>query len=384
MASNVIVGMRFGGDEAAPSFQRPVPTIISSTVSAGGTLSGVMMHHPDPDLCLTPDKTIIEESPDKGNDSGSGHTPKQVRFNVPSVSESSSSGGASMTEISIVDIAADDDLTLGTLDDTLALTDTSQLDVTVIDDDKENSPAVTTEPQFLIDSDLDITIDDQQQSKPVENGVVSRKQQRPLKPIANTATTSLKSSDDFCHREKGKYRASRKTTTNEDVLHRDKPSLYPVDENILKKPEFQTTLKVTREIQQLKTQDLDVRKRVEEKMKKLSIKTEIEEKGAMKVNKPESFTCLNSLELPAEELIRRKERDKTKQSEAAAKLISAKTKDQKSKEPDLMEFFDCDLQSETASFVLEGLPSFEPPLQTAPPNSSFKLYKHSRCWDRLI
>ena len=49
--------------------------------------------------------------------------------------------------------------------------------------------------------------------------------------------------------------------------------------------------------------------------------------------------------------------------------------------PDLMEFYSSDLQRETASLSLMGLPSLHVVSQSADPLRAFDVYQHIRVWE---
>lgn len=154
-------------------------------------------------------------------------------------------------------------------------------------------------------------------------------------------------------------------------------------EHVFNRPEYNSTLRIRTELQQIKESEVDVAKALEKKLQLSETKkTEIIEKATAKVNAKETmFSGLVSLEIPVDDLFSQAEQTKT------SKIVTSKSVKQKplpgkhSKEPDLMEFFTADLQKEHAEFSLPGLSAPSEALFTASHITAFDLYRHNRVWD---
>lgn len=153
-----------------------------------------------------------------------------------------------------------------------------------------------------------------------------------------------------------------------------------VIEHSLARPEFNSTLRVRREIQELEEKDVDLVAAVQHKLSlSHKLRNHIEEKASAKLNAGSAqFTDLISVDVPGEEVLRRAARQKTAKVKPAPKVI--KPEHEEVSAPDLMELFTADLQKETASYSLEGLPPLRPQLRTADPHRAFDVYRHVRTW----
>ncbi|XP_052082141.1 uncharacterized protein LOC127719851 [Mytilus californianus] len=153
-------------------------------------------------------------------------------------------------------------------------------------------------------------------------------------------------------------------------------------EHVFKRPEYNSTLRMRTELQQIKDSEIDVAKALEKKLQLSDTKkTEITEKATSKLNTKDSmFSGLVSLEIPVEDLCNQVEQSKSNK-------VSSKTSRPKSQtirhsnEPDLMEFFTAELQKEQGEFSLPGLSAPSESLSTASHFRAFDLYRHNRVWD---
>ncbi|KAL3861603.1 hypothetical protein ACJMK2_007628 [Sinanodonta woodiana] len=151
-------------------------------------------------------------------------------------------------------------------------------------------------------------------------------------------------------------------------------------EHMFAKPEYNSTLRLNKEIQHLKDCDIDITKALQNKLQSSeAVKTEINEKAASRVNKESeasTFQGLISLDVPVEEI-----------QAASLKPVIRPTKSTKlkstvaSNEPDLMEFFSSDLQKESVDLSTPGVNSPSEQLSTASPLQAFDLYRHNRVWE---
>ncbi|KAK3581359.1 hypothetical protein CHS0354_016202 [Potamilus streckersoni] len=151
-------------------------------------------------------------------------------------------------------------------------------------------------------------------------------------------------------------------------------------EHVFAKPEYNSTLRLNKEIQHLKECEIDITKALQKKLQSSEIvKTEINEKAASRVNKESeasTFQALISLDVPLEDI-----------QAASLKPVIRPTKSTKlkstvaSSEPDLMEFFSADLQKESVDLSTPGVNPPTEQLSTASPLQAFDLYRHNRVWE---
>lgn len=152
-------------------------------------------------------------------------------------------------------------------------------------------------------------------------------------------------------------------------------------EHVFTRPEYNSTLRMRTELEQIKGSEVDVQRALERKLKTSNKKqTEIREKAASRVNQlDEEFAGLVSLHIPVDNLCSQVEKEKTSRVKSSQATKSQISKDRK--EPDLMELFTPRLQKEHPELSVPGLPLPTESLSTASQQSAFDLYRHNRVWE---
>jgi len=154
--------------------------------------------------------------------------------------------------------------------------------------------------------------------------------------------------------------------------------------NAFAKPEFNSTLKLKSELDNLSRLEVDVDAALMNTLAKSEVKrTEVNEKASALTNRQsEQFHDLVPLEASVEGLIRRQVKLKTSKKKAKAKHQPV-SKPADDYAPDLMEFFSPDIQQESADLSLPGVPPVTFGLQSVPSDLTFSLYRHSRMWNGI-
>lgn len=145
-------------------------------------------------------------------------------------------------------------------------------------------------------------------------------------------------------------------------------------EHVFMRPEYNSTLRMRKEIESIKESHVDVVKALDKKLQiSETVSSDIREKASTKVNvSSPRFTGLVSLSVPVEDI--------DKPQTFRAKPVKARSQS-KTREPDLMEFFSTEFQRETPELSTPGLSTPSEPLITASPMSAFDLYRHNRVWE---
>ncbi|RUS72615.1 hypothetical protein EGW08_019613 [Elysia chlorotica] len=156
-----------------------------------------------------------------------------------------------------------------------------------------------------------------------------------------------------------------------------------VSEHAFARPEYNSTLRVRSELDDLCSRGVDVEKAVSTALTKSETKrTELSEKASMFTNRmSDQFGNLVDLDPSVESLCSRAVRMRTSRVRSK-KPASAAPKSAKSSHtpPDLMEFLPPDLQKESPDFSLPGIKTLTSGLLSAPPEIAFDLYRHNRVW----
>ncbi|GFS04521.1 phosphatase 1, regulatory subunit 35 [Elysia marginata] len=159
-----------------------------------------------------------------------------------------------------------------------------------------------------------------------------------------------------------------------------------VSEHTFARPEYNSTLHVRSELDELCKREIDVEKAVATALTKSESKrTELSEKASIYTNRmSDQFGNLVNLDPSVENLCSRAVRMRTSKVRAK-KVPSAAAKPSKSTHtpPDLMEFLPPDLQRESPAFSLPGIKKITSGLQGAPQEIAFDLYKHNRVWQGI-
>ncbi|KAL5015408.1 hypothetical protein ScPMuIL_009678 [Solemya velum] len=153
-------------------------------------------------------------------------------------------------------------------------------------------------------------------------------------------------------------------------------------EHVFNRPEFHSTLKMTSEIKQLKESVIDVGKAMKKRLQLTDRTSEqINEKASMKTNRESTtFLDLICLDVPVEDLCTQVQR---KQAAKVTKSMKLKQASTGRREPDLLEFFNTDIQREVADFSQTRVPPPVSSLCTATHKSAFDLYLHNQAWESI-
>ncbi|ESO95653.1 hypothetical protein LOTGIDRAFT_231887 [Lottia gigantea] len=160
-------------------------------------------------------------------------------------------------------------------------------------------------------------------------------------------------------------------------------------EHVLARPEYNTTLKISEELKDLKASKPKVAQTLKQKLKSSEeTRTDINEKASVKVNRNgELFSGLvgvdpdiNKLCLEVERGITGKVKPKVKSTNKGS-TASGKKSDPKA--PDILEFYTDDRQREIPDLSLTNITIATESLSTADPMTAFDLYRHNRVWDTL-
>lgn len=152
-------------------------------------------------------------------------------------------------------------------------------------------------------------------------------------------------------------------------------------EHVFTRPEYNSTLRMRTELEQIRESQVDVDRAVQHKLQSSDKKLiEIREKAASRVNREEEeFAGLVSLEIPVNSICSQAEKEKMGRVKMNKVAKAQANKDKQ--EPDLMEFFVPELQKELAEFSIPGLSTPSECLSTASHRSAFDLYRHNRVWE---
>ncbi|KAH9513526.1 hypothetical protein Btru_033269 [Bulinus truncatus] len=152
-------------------------------------------------------------------------------------------------------------------------------------------------------------------------------------------------------------------------------------EHIFARPEFNTTLKIRSELDNMSHQEVDAVKALETALANSESKrTEINEKAASCTNRTsKQFWDLVDIDPSVETLCERVVRMRTSKIPTKTKFVKVDKKIEE-KAPDLMEFFTSDLQKETPDLSMPGMTQISPKLAIAPHEKAFDLYCHNRMW----
>ncbi|XP_067879717.1 protein phosphatase 1 regulatory subunit 35 [Heterodontus francisci] len=147
-------------------------------------------------------------------------------------------------------------------------------------------------------------------------------------------------------------------------------------------PEYNTTLVLGQELQQLKEVGFDARRAATEQLKRSSVTRQcVEGKVAEGLNVPKDlqrYKGLVSLEVPVDEVLSMAVQEKmllVKPRAESKKVVGTEA-------PDLMIFYDpLELLTESPYLAVEGLPALKVQAQPKPAASSFDLYRKLQQWE---
>ncbi|CAH1793166.1 unnamed protein product, partial [Owenia fusiformis] len=317
-------------DDSVPMKYKPTPLLDSRLASA------------DPDLCLTPEKSDNLRNKIKENGGQSKH--RQVKFSLgeqagQTLASKSNKKPSHLTEVK-----------------------------STVNKGKENIARSDYEPplsktyQYVCQGNTSKT----NQNVRIINEKVAKKTDTGTSNKISDSKESLaergKTGEKLCKNPQG-YQFPFETRS---YLKKDVLSELP--ESVLTRPEYNTSVKLKKEIDELKSRELTITDSIIKKATTSKVKARVEEKVSKKLNaKTAGFRSLTSVEVPGDEFL---EAVAYEQASRAAQLKSdgkaAKTSSKpKPSPPDLMEFFSSDLQKDTASWSL-GEPPKPHKLRTAP------------------
>ncbi|XP_005108887.1 uncharacterized protein LOC101849004 [Aplysia californica] len=157
-------------------------------------------------------------------------------------------------------------------------------------------------------------------------------------------------------------------------------------EHAFARPEFNSTLRVRSELDDLCEQEVDVQAAVLDTLAKSELKrTEMNEKASLYTNhSSDQFHNLVDLDTSVETLCERIVRMRTSKATGKKKAsLYGKKPIQSDRAPDLMEFFSPELQRETPDLSLPGVSYVTSKLLTSPHDIAFDLYRHNRLWNGI-
>lgn len=157
-----------------------------------------------------------------------------------------------------------------------------------------------------------------------------------------------------------------------------------VSEHTFARPEYNSTLWVRSELDELCNSEIDVEKAVASALTKSESKrTELNEKASMFTNRmSDQFCNLVNLDPSVENLCLKAVRMRTTKARVK-KVPSVKPSKSTHNPPDLMEFLPSDLQKESPDFSFPGVRKICTGLQGAPQEIAFDLYRHNRMWQGI-
>ncbi|GCB79420.1 hypothetical protein scyTo_0021293 [Scyliorhinus torazame] len=183
------------------------------------------------------------------------------------------------------------------------------------------------------------------------------------------------------HRDPWKAKAARPARLNKQP--RQRALLGGAGDRPLATPEYNTTLALGQELQQLREVGFDAKRAAAERLKRSSVtRQSVEGKVAEGLNVPKDlqrYKGLVSLEVPVDEVLSVAVQEKML-------LVRPKAANKKQSEgmdaPDLMIFYDpLELLTETPYLSVDGLPPLKVQAQPKPPTSSFDLYRKLKQWE---
>jgi len=160
------------------------------------------------------------------------------------------------------------------------------------------------------------------------------------------------------------------------------PSLINDSENMLARPEFLSTLRVTKEMQELMNEELDVTAAVENKLKEsVKAREKLTEKVTSRLNVSEDqFSDLVSLDVQEEDILSKKAEEIASRARPTHRPRHPRPED-RIPAPDLLEFFSDKMVNDVPCLTVNTLPDFNVPPSTMDPIRAFDLYKHIRSWE---
>ncbi|CAD5112849.1 DgyrCDS2061 [Dimorphilus gyrociliatus] len=166
-----------------------------------------------------------------------------------------------------------------------------------------------------------------------------------------------------------------KTLVSHDFTLSSKIDLSEPVENVLFRPELNSTLRTKQKMKLIEQEEVDLCSAVEKKLKTPSVREFVKGKITSKVNANEDFyRNLQSVDTMENESLFIKPVKTTKQREAKEALVDS---------PMLDEFDRGNIQKESLSLTLHSQPRFEVGLVRVPPSAGFIVYEHSRTYDGL-
>ncbi|GFN74303.1 phosphatase 1, regulatory subunit 35 [Plakobranchus ocellatus] len=157
-------------------------------------------------------------------------------------------------------------------------------------------------------------------------------------------------------------------------------------EHTFARPEYNSTLCVRSELDELSEREIDVKTAVASVLTKHENKrTELNEKASVYTNRmSDQFGNLVDVEPSVDSLCSRVVHMRTTKTRSKkAGPPAAKPTKSSHVPPDLMEFLPQDLQRESPDFSLPGLKTVASRLQAAPHDIAFDLYRHNRVWQGI-
>lgn len=338
----------------------------------------------DPDLCVTPEKSIAQKKIQDRN-----YDRQNVRFDV-SESDNSilSQGIASRPSKSykpcdysdnLEDSEPRKELNAKPMKFTLQNANNKPVFVPLADHHKLHAQEITEAEDTGIKPVLPIVSTSSNKEERVitvlKTDNLKKKSRVPPETADEDPTKHIK---DLAN--KRKVRVTRETKENPALSDYTYPFSGPAAdsvqeyEHVFMRPEYNSTLRMRKEIESIKESHVDVVKALDKKLQiSDTVSSDIREKASTKVNvSSPRFTGLVSLSVPVEDI--------DKPQTFRAKPVKARSQS-KTREPDLMEFFSTEFQRETPELSTPGLSTPSEPLVTASPMSAFDLYRHNRVWE---
>ncbi|KAK6175373.1 hypothetical protein SNE40_013849 [Patella caerulea] len=271
--------------------------------------------------------------------------------------------------------------------------------------------ASKTEQSVVSDSDLDVTQTDDDtnsdgHSRPMsleqsytETALrfLTIKESEQIKPEPPRIVDSVPAHARKCH-------AVKHVIVTREYENRPDPTDYQfpfVDhtvtfepEHVFARPEYNSTLKISEELKDLKSSKPKVAQTLKQKLKQSEeTRTDINEKASVKVNcSKDLFAGLVGVEPDINNLCLEVEREATLKSRSKShKTNKSSSKKQygisgtksEPKVPDILEFYSEDRQREIPDLHLTGISISDVKLTTADQSTAFDIYRHNKVWDTL-
>ncbi|XP_061189629.1 uncharacterized protein LOC133197555 [Saccostrea echinata] len=404
-------------EESLPLCQVPIPTWRITSDLIG----------PDPQLCITPEKPVTKGRPKKpvpqskpdypvGCDPELCVTPEKSIANKK-VQERNKAGASNGQHVRF-DVSVSDNSVVSQDGDLISKTRKSYRPFDYSDNLEESEPKkeLFAKPlkyalQNTDNKPVYVPLATESINNPSETSksVTEDTSVKPVLPVIPSAINSKEErvisvlkSDNI--KKKGKSKAKPETEPNAPIKHikdrtnkrkvrvtretQEKPALsdytYPFSdpatdtvqeyEHVFMRPEYNSTLRMRKEIESLKESSVDVVKALDKKLQiSETVSSDIREKASSKVNvSSPHFRGLVSLSVPAEDI----DKVHTFRAKPVKPRVQSKTC-----EPDLMEFFSPEFQRESPELSTPGLSTPSEPLVKASPMTAFDLYRHNRVWD---